>query len=152
MSVKLRKLPLAKGRHQLFLDIHPGNGQPRTRQYLKIYLDPKSKEANREAMSLGETIRAKKQIEIAGSPFGLIAQHKGDSDFVAFFERVSKTKGRSWKSALKQLQAFTPSIKVSAVNEEWLELFQAHLLDRVKRNSADTYYAKIKAALTLRPQ
>jgi integrase len=147
MSVKLRKLPLANGRAQLYLDIHH-NGS-RKKEYLKLYLG-KDRTANKETLLIAESMRAKRQLELASDPYGVIPGFKRDSDFVNFFEQTLQTKGRSWKSALIHLKEFTGgTVKLSAIDESWLERYQDYLVGKVSRNSADTYYAKVKAALKL---
>ena len=122
---------------------------------MKLYLfkgtNTATKVANNETLELAETIRAKRQIEINHSEFGLIPRFKKEADFVEYFKTIGKRKGRSvkiWENTLKHLKTFTSgNVAFKNINERWLEKYQYFLLKQVSRNSAHTYYSKIKAAL-----
>ena len=153
MSVKLRRKKAAKGRISLYLDIYH-EGQ-RHYDFMKLYLekgtDNTTKAVNKETLELAETIRAKRQIEINHSEHGLIPKFKRNADFVEYFKTIGQRKGRSakiWQNVLNQLKTFTGgSVAFKNINERWLEKYQYFLLKQVSRNSAHTYYSKIKAAL-----
>jgi integrase len=147
MKVNLRKRQRAQGRYVLYLDYHQ-NGE-RVREFLPFSLGP-DKKANKDALIMAEAIRSKRQLELLESPEGFIPQHRREQDFVAFYEKVAKSKGRSWSTALHPLKEFTGGfVKLGSVKESWLEAYKEFLLSKVCRNSADTYYAKIKAALRI---
>jgi len=153
MSVKLRKKKVAGGKISLYLDIYH-NGQ-RQYEFLKLYLfkgtNTATKVANNETLVLAETITAKRQIEINHSEYGLIPKFKREADFVEYFKTIGKRKGRSvkiWENTLNHLKTFTGGkVTFKNINERWLEKYQYYLLKQVSRNSAHTYYSKIKAAL-----
>ena len=153
MSVKLRKKKIAGGKISLYLDIYH-NGQ-RQYEFLKLYLfkgtNTATKVANNETLVLAETITAKRQIEINHSEYGLIPKFKKEADFVEYFKTIGQRKGRSvkiWKNTLNHLKTFTGGkVTFKNINERWLEKYQDYLLKQVSRNSAHTYYSKIKAAL-----
>ncbi len=153
MSVKLRKKKVAGGKISLYLDIYH-NGQ-RQYEFLKLYLfkgtNTATKVANNETLVLAETITAKRQIEINHSEYGLIPKFKKEADFVEYFKTIGQRKGRSvniWKNTLNHLKTFTGGkVAFKNINERWLEKYQDYLLKQVSRNSAHTYYSKIKAAL-----
>jgi integrase len=147
MSVILRKKPLANGSFRLFLDIHE-NGV-RRKEYLDLRLG-KDKHSNKETLRLAEQIRLHREYELATLPVGVTPSYVKDLDFIKYYQEVMKRKGRSWKSVLHTLIEFTGgSIKMSEVREKWLDSYKDFLLSKVKRNSADTYFAKVKATLSL---
>jgi len=153
MSVKLRRKKAAKGRISLYLDIYH-EGQ-RHYDFMKLYLekgtDSTTKALNKGTLVLAETIKAKRQIEINHSEYGLIPKFKKEADFVEYFKTIGQRKGRSvniWKNTLNHLKTFTGGkVAFKNINERWLEKYQYFLLKQVSRNSAHTYYSKIKAAL-----
>ena len=153
MSVKLRQKKTAKGRISLYLDIYH-EGQ-RHYDFMKLYLekgtDSTTKALNKGTLVLAETIKAKRQIEINHSEYGLIPKFKKEADFVEYFKTIGQRKGRSvkiWKNTLNHLKTFTGGkVAFKNINERWLEKYQYFLLKQVSRNSAHTYYSKIKAAL-----
>ena len=153
MSVKLRKKKIAGGKISLYLDIYH-NGQ-RQYEFLKLYLlkgtNTTTKAVNKETLKLAETISAKRQIGINHSENGLIPKFKKEADFVEYFKTIGQRKGRSakiWQNVLNHLKTFTGGkVAFKNINERWLEKYQYFLLKQVSRNSAHTYYSKIKAAL-----
>lgn len=153
MSVKLRQKKAAKGRISLYLDIYH-EGQ-RHYDFMKLYLekgtDSTTKALNKGTLLLAETIKAKRQIEINHSEYGLIPKFKKEADFVEYFKTIGQRKDRSvnvWKNTLNHLKTFTGGkVAFKNINERWLEKYQDYLLKQVSRNSAHTYYSKIKAAL-----
>lgn len=73
-KVSLRKKAITKGRPSLFRDIYPSVPNPVTgklqrKYYLKIFIyrrprNELEKEHNKETLSLGEHVRAKRQLDV----------------------------------------------------------------------------------------
>ena len=150
MSIKLREKKLADGRTSLYLDVYH-NGQ-RQYEFLNIYLT-KNRKANKEARQLAENILTKRQLDIQHSEHGFIPAFKKKVNLVEYFERVSEsknpnTRAASWDSTAKLLREFTGGrINFASVTDQWLEKFRDFLLTKVSRNTAHTYFSKIKATL-----
>jgi len=148
MSVKLRKRKLRDGSTSLHLDIYV-DGERRY-DFLKLYLG-KDRSANRETMRLAESIRAMRELELNSRPHGFIPHFKQRVDFVTYFEKIGATKNpanTSWRNTLMHLKAYTGgTLRLSAVDERWLEGFKAYLLSQVDRGSARPYFGTIRAAL-----
>ncbi len=74
-AVKIRFKQLSNGNQSIYLDIYEGNGKPRVKQYLKLYLIPEvdaaAKLANQNTMQAANAIKAQKVIEIANGKAGI---------------------------------------------------------------------------------
>jgi len=158
MGIQVRKKKLSDGRKSLYLDIyHAGR---RAYEFLNIYLT-KDRQANKEALTLAESIKAKRILEIQNSEHGFIPAFKKKANFIEYFERKAVEKRRAniktgryarqedcYFSCLKHLKTFTgDSLQFGAITEEWLKEFQKYLLTKVKQITAHTYFAKVKAVL-----
>jgi len=149
MSIYLRKKKLTSGKTSLYLDIYL-NGK-RHYEFLNIYLS-KNREQNKELLSLAESVRSKRELEIKHDHFGFIPTFKAKGNFVTYFEELKKTKPkneRAWGGAVNHLKKFTKgTIKFNAIDERWLEDFKKYLLKSLNtQNSAHTYFSKINAGL-----
>jgi integrase len=147
MSVKLLQKTLSDGRTSLYLDIWSGGR--RHYEFLKLYPEKGSKD-RKEVLQLGEEIRAKRELEMQGSHHGYVPKFKQVSNFIEFFEGLSRTKHNTWHTVLLHLLAFAgDDVPFKRVNAVWLDKFQEYLLDQVSGNSANAYLQKIKASLNI---
>ena len=149
MGVELRRKKLKGGKESLYLDIyHQGRRQY---EFLKLYTKPGNREANRQAVALAERIRANRELEMESAGHGIVPAFKRKACFVEYFKKLGEGKGLSshiWSNVLNHLSAYAGgTVQFQHVNERWLEDFQAFLTKRISRNTAVTYYSKIKAAL-----
>jgi integrase len=169
-KVTLRKKKIKKGKISLYLDFYPPIYNPETKKYtrrdfLKIYLYDKpiteiEKTENKENKILAESIRAKRQLDIANERFGFLIKKKEDFDFISYFKKIISKKKESnysnWNSTLKYLMQFTnEKLKGSDITKELCENFKEFLLNKktdksgrkLSNNSAASYFNKFKSAL-----
>lgn len=155
MSVKLREKTLKDGRRSLYLDVYH-NGR-RAYEFLEIYLT-KDREKNRESKALADNIRAKRELELKSSDYGLAPQFKKKVDFLAYFKRFYEDKVKNeclrgvgvYKSCEKHLEKFTKGqgVQIGAIDKKWVEDFKSYLVTKMRQNSANNPLTKIKAALS----
>lgn len=145
MSVKIREKLKANGEISLYLDIY-FRGK-RQYEFLDLFLT-KDREANKQARRLAEDIRSKRQLELSASNYQITPHFKSKVNFIEYFASVSNENLRGWKSTFLHLKDFAgDNLPFSLVDERWLISFQKYLLNQVSKNSAQTYFNKIKAAL-----
>ena len=89
MSIYLRKKKFANGKTSLYLDIYQ-NGK-RHYEFLNLYLS-KNRQQNKELLSLAESVRSKRELEIKHDHFGFIPTFKAKGYFVIYFEELKKNK------------------------------------------------------------
>jgi integrase len=145
MSVQIREKQKANGDIALYLDIyHRGK---RHCEYLDLFLN-KDRQKNKEVRRLAEDIRSKRQLELSANNYQITPHFKSKTNFIEYFTDLSETKHRSWKTTLIHLKGFAgATLPFSLVDERWLVSFQKYLLNLVSKNTAQTYFNKIKAAL-----
>lgn len=170
-KVKLRKAPISKSRHSLYLDYYPAIPNPKTgkttrREFLKLYLldNPKSpfdKQQNKETLALAEAIRSKRQVEIQNGSFGFMNREKANTNFIEFFEAlVGKKVGSnktSWRSALGYLTKFSGGqILMKDLSVSFCNDYKEYLLSTASKkspkttlsqNTASAYFGKFQSAL-----
>ncbi|WP_084680271.1 site-specific integrase [Chryseobacterium luteum] len=168
-KVSLRKKAITKGRQTLFLDIYPPVPNPKTgkmqrKYYLKIfvYSRPRTeleKEHNKETLSLGEHIRAKRQLDIQNRRFDFLSESKLKSNFIDFFEEeAGKRPGSAnWEMSVRYFKAFVgDDFPFTHLNETFCEEYADFLLSapgigrakrKIKTNTAVSYFAKFKSTL-----
>lgn len=154
MSVKLREKALKDGRKSFYLDIYY-NGH-RSYQFLDMYLT-NNKQTNKETRALAEVIRAKKEIELQASGHGLTPEFKKQVDFLVYFKKVFEDKKKfdglrgvdNYSGTIKHLEDYTQKkpVPIASIDEKWLEGFKHHLASKMKQNTANNYYARVKAVL-----
>jgi integrase len=154
MSVKVREKKLSDGRRSLYLDIYR-NGR-RAYEFLEIYLTT-DRQKNKEARELAESIRAKRELEYKTGDYGFSPQFKKKVNFLEYFKQCFEEKVRkegirgvdNYKGTLRHLEDFTKGqgAQIGAIDEKWLEDFKAHVAGKVRQNTANLYYAKVKTVL-----
>lgn len=170
-KVKLRTKAISGARQTLYLDFYPPipnpeTGKPTRREFLGLYTfdRPKNsfeKEQNKQTQSLGEAIRAKRQIEIQNGNYGFLNNEKQSVDFVQYFRDLADKRKASnhdnWISALYYFEQFTGgTLKISALNEKICNEYKEYILsvqskrstkEILSQNSAVGYFSKFKAVL-----
>jgi integrase len=153
----------------LYLMYHFGANQKREYEFLDLFLydKPKNqneKDHNKQTLQLAETIKAKKTIESQTTAHGFISKVKSKICFVAFFKTLVDKKDSTgnygnWLSAYRHLLKYSQGkiIPLETVDDRFLEGFKEYLLlyakkrgnvnQRLNRNSASSYFNKIRAAL-----
>ena len=170
-TVTLRSKAISKGRHSLYLDIYPpvliqATGKFTRREFLGIFITDKpktpiDKQHNKDLWEVGNSIRAKRQLEILKGQYGFVAEVKEDSNFVLYFKKLANKRKSSnqdnWVSALYYLEQFTSgTLMFSALNQTVCNDFKDYLLTKPRKgstskplaqNSALSYFNKFKATL-----
>ncbi|WP_321251138.1 site-specific integrase [Psychroserpens sp.] len=149
-KVTLRRKPISKNRHSLYLDFYPAiivNGDNRTtrRQFLGLYIhdkpaNPLEKQDNKQTLLLAEQIRQKRENELnkpeiytAFELEQLKAKEKGELSFIGYYEQLmDRHQGKNydvWLSALFYLKEFTGGkLKFNEVNERFCNDYRYYLL------------------------
>jgi integrase len=152
---------------------HPKTGKPTRREFLGLYIleNPKKeneKRHNKDTTNLAERIRAKRENALNKPEIyseyekeQLRKKELGERSFLEYFKaltnkRIGSNK-HSWTSALNYLEAFIKTdLKFADLNESFFNDFKEYLLTTkskrsnkatLSRNSAVSYFNKIKAAL-----
>lgn len=147
--VKLRKKKIKSGEYSLYLDII-NNGE-RNYEFLKMYLG-KNKVLNKETLSIAESIRARRQIELSADEYSVTTNFKKNIDFIEYVRNITLSKPRSAKpyyNTFKHLKDFIKGDKLrfKNINEIWLKDFQNYLSTFLSVNSVVTYMNVLKAIL-----
>jgi integrase len=154
----------------IYLMYHFGPSRKREYEFLNLYLfeKPKNqleKDHNKQTLQLAETIRAKRVLDAQTSAHGFVSSVKSKICFIAFFKNLVDKKYDSigshgnWFSTYQHLVEFTggKELPLEKVDERFLEAFKEYLLsckirrgkriERLNRNSAVSYFNKVRAAL-----
>lgn len=164
MNVTLRQRT-KNGKVSLYLDYyHKGK---RKLEYLRLYLidkprTPEERSFNKKTLQLGESIRAKRQLELQNGIYGFQDSEKINSLFLTYFELLAEKRRDSdgnygnWMSALKHLKNWKKSnVRFADIDREWLEELKYYFVHEAKtkqgqtlsKNSCVSYFNKVKAAL-----
>lgn len=168
-KVTLRKKLISNGMQSLYLDIYPpvpnmDTGKMQRKHYLKIYIYKRPKteierEFNKETLSLGEFIRAKRQLDIQSNRFDFLSDSKRKANFLDFFAQEGEKRRGSynWKMSIRYFIEFVgPVIPFTNLNETLCEEYADYLLSapgigrakrKIKTNTAVSYFAKFKSTL-----
>jgi integrase len=155
MNVALRKRRLKDGkRTSLYLDFYTPNGKRRY-EYLDLYLTG-DKQQDKQLFDLAKSIKAKRELEIKNDEFGFQVAHKGEANFLDFYERIMATKKSigGYTNTLRHLKLFLASqqmktdvLKFSEVKPILLQEFQAYLLRNIKQETARGLFHNIRHIL-----
>lgn len=145
--IVLRKRKLKNGEVSLYLDIHKDG--KRSFEFLNLRLTS-NKSVNKETMELAKNILAKRQLEIQSTAHGITPTFKRKYNFVEYYYNSMPEKDRinkkNYHSGYVQLYKFTKGfIQISAIDENWIENFQNHLLKSLSINSTLKYLDYLKA-------
>ena len=147
--VKLRKKQLDTGEFSLYLDIvHDGK---RRYEFLKMYLGD-NKIINKETLTIAESIRSRRQIELSADDYSITTSFKKNIDFMHYVQKVTNEKPKNIKpyyNTSKHLKDFVgrDKIKFKHIDEHWLKKFQGYLINMLATNSVVTYMNVLKAIL-----
>lgn len=153
----------------LYLDYYK-NGK-RKYEYLSLYLIPApekgrltkaQKDVNNKILSLAESIRSKRLLEIQNGLYGFNDQEKLKGFFIIYMEILAQNKLDSkgnfdnWDSAIKHLKKYNPKdVSFANLDSKYVEGFRDYLTKTARTagnkpltaNSAHSYFNKFKAAL-----
>lgn len=166
MSISISERKLENDRSRLVLKFyHEGK---RWVESLDLYVldKPKTKvekEANKTSKQLAEAIRGKRLVEQQNGKYGFVDTFKIKGSFLDYFKQLTEKRRRSqgnygnWMSTYQILLKFTDGkgLTFEEANTEFLEKFKKYLLEaritksntRLARNSALSYFNKVRAAL-----
>jgi len=148
MSVTLRTRTLKSGNVQFYLDIYHV-GKRRTETIFTV--NPSDKGLFKEKGRLAEEIAKKRDLEISSKPYGIVPSYQKKANFIGLCESIAiekPTGEKAWFNMIKHLKEFCKgSWPIAAVTESWLEEVKEYLLKQVSRNTAHTYFSKVKAAV-----
>jgi integrase len=170
IKVTLRTKPISRGRKSLYLDFypaipHPDTGRTTRREFLGLYVfnrpkTPADKEQNNETISLAETIRAKRQIEVQTGAYGFLSKKTLNTCFITYCEQLAAERTGSnkavWDSTLHYLRDFTGgTLKLSELTPKKCRDFRTYMLtaqslrngEPLAVNSTASYFNKFKTAL-----
>jgi site-specific recombinase XerD len=170
IKVAVRKKPISKGRHSVYLDFwppipHPRTGKPSRREFLGLYVydspsDSLDLKHNKEVMHMAQAMRNRRVYELnravinAGSaPEKRKAGEILQQDFLAYFrsmaeDREGKDRG-IWISALRYLKKYAKGpLPFAELNEQKTTDFKEYLESRyLSQSTKATYFTKFRAAL-----
>ena len=143
--VRLRERKLNKGDVSLYLDIYI-NGKRRY-EFLKLYLKKEAsktdREQNRQTLSLANSIKAKRQIEIQNNEYGFRNNFKAGTNLFDYFKSLEAKKKSintqdNWASCVVQLARYcSKTTTLRDVDEKFVQGFKDYMEN-------DATYAKGK--------
>jgi integrase len=159
--VRLRQKKLTNDNISLYLDIYV-DGQ-RHYEFLKLYLIPErtreDKAANKQTLSLANTIKAQRIVEIQDGRYGFKTQ-SSKIDLIAYVQAQAEKKAtrstrKSWYNTAQLISEYDTRefISFDSITQKWIEGF-CEFLDTAKRedgrqrfvpNSKKAYYQKLAA-------
>lgn len=154
---KGKKHPPARGADiagHFYLDIYEAG----RRQYRFLELKTtRDARANDEIERLAREVERRAQDDKWRSAHGFESALSRGIPFVQFFRSLVPGRPIAWRACQYALEAFPLSdAPIETIDEKWLESFKQYLFSirtrggsTLKQNSASTYYAKIKAALSI---
>jgi len=158
MAVYLRKKKLRGGRQSYYLDIW--HDDKRHYEFLKLYTtrskSPIEKKSNEAMKELAESIRAKRELDLASSDHDYIPKFKNNTDFVAYFQAFHdnyKNKDvRLVTGALKYFKEFLNDeqikyLPVKSLNEQLCRDFKNYLESKVHGETISNYFKKFRSAI-----
>ncbi len=172
--VRLRTKKLANGNESLYLDIYI-NGK-RNYEFLRLYLIPEKskddKQRNRETLTLANSIKQKKILDIQLGEFGLKKKTKKKILFFDYFVSVMDERKKKaslgnyvvWQSVLNRLKAYEKrqNITFDQIDSAWLKGFLKFLQNdafavtkgntksptgNLSANSCHLYFSKLRTLL-----
>ena len=137
-AVKIRFKKLANGNQSIFLDIYEGDGKPRVKQYLRLYLIPEvdaaAKVANKNTMQAANAIKAAKVIEIANGKAGIETSARAKMLFVDWLREYQTIKEQTRRyggvipTAIKYVEGYKGGNQTMAqINKAYLVGFFEYL-------------------------
>lgn len=176
MKVHLRQRKQTKnGSVSLYLEIYKGTTSTiegktvpiRKYEYLDLYLidNPKTpfdKQHNKDTLSLAESIKAKRELEIKNGQYGFKNDVKMGADFIEYFkvqmEKRKKSLGNygNWGSCLVHIINYTGGkLLFKEIDESYCNDFLDYLTYRAKTKSnknlssasSSSYFCKFRACL-----
>ena len=113
-KVTVRQRAIRNNRISLYLDYYPAVRNPETmqmsrREYLGIYIyaHPKNemeREFNNDMLNKAEAIRCIRVQSLINEEFGFLDKTKQKADFLAYFKKMCRSKGRTRQTLWRAVQ------------------------------------------------
>lgn len=137
--IRLRRRKMPSGLTSLYLDIYIDG--KRSYEYLKLYLVPEKKRAdkeqNRNTLALAEDIRAKRMVELRNREFGFKSIYKEDTLFYEYYRSMCEARlgeeshgnWGNWYSCLHHLKIYDDNERLTFrdITPEWVQGFKEYL-------------------------
>ncbi|HTY10796.1 MAG TPA: site-specific integrase [Bacteroidota bacterium] len=150
MSVILRKRTHRNGKVEYRLDIYQFG--KRRFESLGLFLTG-DKFQNRETLKVAEVARAKRELEIQSSRYGIFPESRKSESFSSFVEQIGSQKfaeetKRNYRNAVSHLRKYgRGEVLFIELKKSFFEGFRDYLLKELTQNSAWKYLAIIKGAV-----
>lgn len=177
MKIHLRQRKQTKGgKISLYLEIYKGSLKTsegkvkaiREYEYLDLYLIDKpqtiaDRQSNKDTMSLANSIKSKREVEIKSGKHGFTRTGSSKADFMLYFkaetDKRGKTKGSlsTWESTQIQIRKYAgEQVSFKSIDVVFCEGFKEHLVNFRKTDgkplsssTVATYYSRLRATLKL---
>jgi len=151
-KIKLRFKKTENKGYSLYLDLW-FDGK-RQYEFLKLYVIGKKSTLNqdKETLRLATAIRDKKEIELLQKQTGFeLTHYKTRANFIDYFTNLTVKKNHhNWRSCLKHLIDFRGThVRFKDIDQKFCEDFKEYLLSKLDQNTAQSYFAKLKAGLNI---
>lgn len=154
-KIALRARKVFDGGESLYLDYRL-NGK-RIYEFLKLTLSPSKsgidKDKNKEVLTIAESKRATRELEMHSGTFNIATKEKINSDFIKYFENFNsnyqKKDIRLMEGTLKHFKTFIKSDKIPCVqvNEKLLKKFKEFLDKKFNGETPFNYFKKLKKVI-----
>lgn len=168
-KVTVRQRAIRNNRISLYLDYYPPVRHPETmkmsrREYLGIYIYEKPKnelerDFNIDMLNKAEAIRCIRVQSLINEEFGFLDKNKMKLDFLAYFQKMCKSKDQKWKVVYAHFYNFVQGkCSFGEVNVDLCKRFRNYLLNtkqlkhinnKVSLNSAAGYYSTFRGLLKI---
>jgi len=158
MAVYLRKKSISGGRKSYYLDIW--HGEKRRYEFLKLYTVKARTKAqagnNQKVKELAESIRSKRELELASSDYDIIPKFKRNTDFLAYFEHFYNNYQnkdiRLVKGAFTHFSLFIQKreikyLSVKNLDEQICRDFKKYLEDHLHGETIANYFKKFRSVI-----
>lgn len=166
MTISIRERKLKNEQSRLVLHYYHEGKRWIEKLDIVVMAKPKTKverDAKKVSMQLAEAIVATRIVEFQNGKYGFTDTYKQKGSFLEYFKKAAEKRRRSlgsygnWKSAYQVFEKFLDGkdIRFEDMTPEVMEKFKKYLLEaritksntRLARNSALSYFNKLKAAL-----
>lgn len=166
-KVTLRQRKLNSGKITLYLDFYPAVHNPKTgklsrREYLGLYIidNPANvleKRINKEKLSIAETIRAQRELDIIKGKVGFIDIDIQKEDFLTYFKERIPSNNQKWTCVFEHFKRYcNNSCQMQDLTTEFCDGFRTYLLNtgqlinperKLNVNSAAGYWSTFRGLL-----
>jgi integrase/recombinase XerD len=159
MSVTLRKIKNKDGSTSQYLDIyHAGKRYKEFLKQCKLHkpANPLDKKDNSDKLALAKRIAVQRAAELQSNDYSMIAEHKGNINFIEYFgkylDAYTKKDKRNMKGVYSKFEDFMKinnirNLTMKQLSEDIVEKFSEYLEDNSEGEGAASYFARFKKML-----